>query len=133
MGNRWIVACVVVLLAASVVSAQAPKPPAPDFYALYCWADEYLEYAGDVEKVGIRWLRVGDWTGSARDEKALLVATANGAHLVPVLGVETGKTIEAAAAVEKFREVARAAVLRYGPGGLFWKEHKEADVNGAIR
>jgi hypothetical protein len=132
MRRLLIASCAAALLTASPGFAQA-KPPAPDFYALYCWAGEYLEYAQDVQKVGIRWLRVGDWTGSAEDEKALLLATANGVRFVPVLSAETGKTVAADAAVEKFRQAARAAVLRYGPGGTFWKEHSEADAGGAIR
>ncbi|MGD1001431.1 MAG: hypothetical protein ABSA67_12135 [Candidatus Brocadiia bacterium] len=133
MRNLLIASCVAVLLAASPGFAQAPKPPAPGFYALYCWSEGYLEYAQDVQKVGIRWLRIGNWTGSAQDEKALLLATANGVHFVPVLGVETGKTIQADAAVENFRQAVRTAVQRYGPGGTFWKEHPEADASGAIR
>jgi hypothetical protein len=133
MRNLLFASCAAVLLAASPGFAGASKPPAPDFYALYSWAGEYLEYAKDVQKVGIRWLRVGDWTGSAEDEKALLLATTNGVHFVPVLSAESGKTVAADAAVEKFRQIARAAVRRYGPGGTFWKEHKEADAAGAIR
>ena len=86
-----------------------------------------------MQKVGIRWLRIGDWTGSAQDEKALLLATANGVRFVPVLAVDTGKTIQADAAVENFRQAVRAAVQRYGPGGTFWKEHPEAEAGGAIR
>jgi hypothetical protein len=133
MRNLLIVSCAAVLLAARPGLAQAPKPPAPGFYALYCWSEGYLKYAQDVQKVGIRWMRVGNWTGSAEDEKALLLATANGVHFVPVLAVDTGKTIQAGAAVENFRQSARTAVRRYGPGGTFWKEHKEAEANGAIR
>ncbi len=133
MRNPLIASCAAVLLAASAGFAQAPKPPAPGFYALYCWSEGYLEYAQDVQKVGIRWLRIGDWTGSAQDEKALLLATANGVRFVPVLAVDTGKTIQADAAVENFRQAVRAAVQRYGPGGTFWKEHPEAEAGGAIR
>jgi hypothetical protein len=118
----------------SPVFAQAPKPPAPDFYALYSWADEYLRYANDVQKVGIRWMRIGDLTEDrASAEKALLLAASNGVHFVPVLSVETGRTIEASAAVENFRQVAGAAVERYGPGGAFWKEHPQEEAAGAIR
>jgi len=133
MKNTLVASIAAALLAASPIFAQAPKPPAPELYALYCWADEYLKYTKDVQKVGIRWLRVGDWTGSANDEKALLLATANGAHFVPVLAVDTGKTIPADAAVEKFRQTTRALVQRYGPGGAFWKDHQEAEAAGAIR
>ena len=133
MRSLLIASCAAVLLAASAGFAQAPKPPVPGFYALYCWSEGYLKYAQDVQKVGIRWLRVGNWTGSAEDEKALLLATANGVHFVPVLAVDTGKTIQADAAVENFRQAVRAAVQRYGPGGAFWKEHKEAEAGGAIR
>jgi hypothetical protein len=126
------------LVLASGVFAQAPapNPSAPDLYALYCWSDGYLKYSQDVQKVGIRWLRVGDFgAGGEKAEKALLLAAANGVHFVPVLsapGVGQGKTLEANEAVRRMRDVARQNVLRFGPGGTFWKEHKDADANSAI-
>lgn len=127
---------VVVFLSCSAF-AQAPQAPAPDLYALYCWADGYVKYAADVQKTGIRWLRVGGWAaGGPKEEKALLLAAQNGVHFVPALGVPGighGKSMDANEAVRKMREVARANVQRYGPGGTFWKEHKDADPNAAIR
>ena len=69
MRSLLIASCAAVLLAALAGFAQAPKPPVPGFYALYCWSEGYLKYAQDVQKVGIRWLRVGNWTGSAETKK----------------------------------------------------------------
>jgi hypothetical protein len=87
--------------------------------------------------VGIRWFRVGGWqAGAANTEKALLLASRNGCHFVPVLGVGGighGKTMDANEAVAKMREVARRNVQRYGPQGTFWKENKDADPNSAVR
>ena len=46
----------------------------------------------DVQKVGIRWLRVGGLDAKSGDKAALLAAR-NGVHLTPVLGLGEGAGI----------------------------------------
>ncbi|HOI53897.1 MAG TPA: hypothetical protein PLP01_01475 [Phycisphaerae bacterium] len=123
--------CVMACMVAAAPWAEARAAealPEPQLYGLYTWAANYVRYADDIQKTGIRWVRTGGWDGKATDDAALTAAR-NGVHLTPSLflnGLSHSRTMPVDEAVAAFREQARASVLRYGPGGTLWKEH--ADV-----
>jgi len=103
----------------------AEGPYRPSVYGLYTWAGDYVRYADDVQKVGIRWIRCGGWTGEDAD-RAALAAAKNGVHIAPTLGMRElshDATMPVDEAVAMFREQVRANVRRYGPGGTLWKEN----------
>ncbi len=117
-----------VFVLASNVFAAEPEPARPDLYGLYAWAGGYVRYADDVHNSGIRWLRLGGWSGDSADEAALLAAK-NGIHIAPALsirGMGHGRTMPLSEALPLWREVVRGNVERYGPGGSLWQEN--ADV-----
>ena len=120
--------CAVVVVSAGHARAADPDGPyEPQLYGLYCWAGSYVRHADDVQKVGIRWLRAGGWTGEHADKAALLAAR-NGVYLQPTLSlreISHDRTLPVDEAVTKFREFCRSAVQRCGPGGSLWKEHPD--------
>jgi hypothetical protein len=118
-------------LAAGPVRLERGAPPRPSFYALYAWVGDYLVYADDVQKTGIRWVRAGGWLEGNPDatDKAVLVAARNRVRLVPVLelrGMGHGRIIPMDRAIPQWREHVRRSVERYGPRGALWREHPEA-------
>jgi len=126
-GSRIVVCLLACLLGAAFAPAAEP-PPSPRLYALYSWVGEYLQYSADVQKLGVRWIRIGGWRRNdpAQSEEALLLAVRNGVHFVPTLavpGLGHGKTMGAPEALRLMRKVARDNVKRYGPAGTFWAEH----------
>ncbi|HUT59024.1 MAG TPA: hypothetical protein VNA25_14340, partial [Phycisphaerae bacterium] len=129
-------ATLVIVLVTFAPLGAADKPAAPELYGLYCWAGNYIQYADDVQRCGIRWLRVGGWEcGEKTTDQAALLAAKNGVNLTPSLdipGLGHGKTMPADQAVAKMRQVARDNVKRYGPGGSLWKQHPDAKA-GPIR
>ena len=105
----------------------AEKLPEPQLYALYSWAGNYVKYADDIQKTGIRWVRSGGWQGEEADQAALTAAR-NGVHLVPSLGLREmshSRTMPVDQAVKTYCEKVQTAVKRYGPGGTLWKEHTD--------
>jgi len=92
----------------------------PGFFALYGWGGELSGCMEDIEKTGIKWLRVGGPVPSAKTDKCLLDAAKKGIHCVPVLAnKEAAKKND----MKAWRETVREAVTRYGAGGVLWKEN----------
>jgi hypothetical protein len=122
-----VVGIVAVLLAAGVARGEdvLPEPP---LYGLYTWAGNYVKYADDIEKVGITSVRCGGWGQKDVADKAALIAAKKGVIISPSLGLgglSHSRTMPVEEALAKYREVAREAVRRYGPGGTLWKENPD--------
>lgn len=116
------------MLVTSVARADEPPRPEPPLYGLYCWAGSYVKYADDIQKVGIRALRVGGWNEKDAADKAALLAASNGVALQPALGLgelSHTKTLPLEEGLQKYRSMIRDAVARYGPGGALWKENPD--------
>jgi len=115
-------------LAPGVARAEKQAGDGPQLYALYCWSEDYVRYAEDIQKVGLRWLRCGGWDERQWSDKAALLAARNGVNLVPVLYMKEiahEQSLPADAALKRWREVVRDSVQRYGPGGALWQENKD--------
>ena len=121
------VLCVVAVMLAGVMgfasvaaaSDEGRLPYDPQLYGLYSWAENYVKYADDMQRVGIKWVRCGGWRGEAAD-RAALEAARRGAHIQPALFLDKLShegAMPVDEAVELFRKEVRANVLRYGPGG----------------
>ena len=128
--QQWAVA--VIVAAIFMASIKAPvmaqdKPAAPGFYGLYAWVTDVNKYADDLNKAGIRWLRVGGWAGqNSADDTACLVAARNGFHLVPTLfmrEISHSRSMPIDELIPAWRKVVRESVQRYGPAGTLWKEN----------
>ncbi len=128
------ITCAVCVLGSMVVAAPwaeadaAESLPVPQLYGLYSWAANYVRYADDIQKTGIRWVRAGGWEDNKEAEEAALTAARNGVYLTPTLYMKElshDRTMPVEEAVSTFRENVRASVLRYGPGGTLWKEHPD--------
>ena len=118
---------VAVLLAAGVARGEDTMPE-PSLYGLYTWADNYVKYADDIEKVGITSVRCGGWSERDRADRAALIAAKKGVILSPSLGLRElshKRTMPIDEALTKYRDMAREAVARYGPGGTLWKENPD--------
>jgi hypothetical protein len=108
-------------------AATAPTDPSlapPSLYALYGWAETYVKYADDLEKMGVRWARVGGWEDQKWADKAALLAARKGVHLTPTImmaEISYGKTMPVEDSLKLWRERVRGNILRYGPGGTLWK------------
>jgi len=121
-----VIAMAVPVLAANM--AHADDLPRPSVYGLYAWCSGYVQYAEDIQRTGIRWVRVGGWLDRQTDEAALLAA-ANGVHLTPTLflrDLSHDRTMPIDEALVQWRQHVRRSVERYGPGGTLWKEHPDA-------
>ena len=131
-GRHWMAAaltvCSAVALTRAIPAEAAVEPlPEPQLYGLYSWAGNYVRFADDVKKTGIRWLRTGGWNRENGD-KAALTAARNATYLTPSLGLRElshGRTMPIDEAVMRYRQVARDAVRRYGPNGSLWKENPD--------
>lgn len=119
-------------LAGGCSSATKVAPaPSPEFYGLYSWGGEIVEYADDIEKSGIRWLRVGGWQRASEDiDRLCLLAAEQGFHLTPVLGLSKSEYQEDTPLEDimtLWRERVRSNVIRYGPGGTLWAENPDVE------
>ncbi|NLF30791.1 MAG: hypothetical protein GX591_07885 [Planctomycetes bacterium] len=128
--RRTGLAVIVVCLAGLCgVGRAADAPPQPALYAVYAWPADVITYADDIVGVGFQWIRAGGWGRDQQvNDRMMVVAAQRGLHPVPVLevgGMGHGQTRPIEEAEADMTEYARRNVLRYGPGGSFWKEHPE--------
>ncbi len=99
----------------------------PTLYGLYVPLNELSDYAEDLQKVGIYWLRVG-----GINDKGCLLAAEKGLHLVPVLSlrsVSLNNTVQidqVDQVISEWRAQVHRTVERYGANGSLWKEHPES-------
>ncbi len=123
MKNFWIFILTVVIF--GNLSAKKPdKLSTPQFYGLYAPAGDLKKYAEDLDRLGVKWFRVG-----GINDQAALFAAEKGYHLVPVLGyrkISLNNTVpidQIPQIMEEWREQVRKTIRRYGPDGTLWKEN----------
>lgn len=133
MPPRWVRSVLVTMLVAPWLVCGASRGeaaetvlPEPSFYGIKTFGNNYLQFADDLRKVGIRWIVVDGWWNEKEADEVTLAAARGGVHLLAQLwmprdtfdgGVDEG--------LKKYRQFVQASVKRYGPGGTLWKEHPE--------
>jgi len=114
---------VVILCFRDLHGVKPVRIPEPSFYGLYAPGNDLKKYADDVDRLGVKWFRVG-----INDQAALYAAEKN-YHLVPVLSlgkISLSNTVpidQLPQTISEWREQVRKQVLRYGPNGSLWKEN----------
>lgn len=111
---------------AEIIAAPADdRPP----YGVYSWVNEYAKAAAELNKIGIKSLRLsGPWDGA---DEAMKLAAQNGVEVLFTL--KAGAAMEDykkrrndfdsdEAFLEAFKANVAAFLKRYGPGGEFEKE-----------
>jgi hypothetical protein len=113
------------LLIFSGIYAQKPgKLPEPSLYGLYAPGNDLKKYADDLDRLGVKWFRIG----GINDQTALFAAE-KGYNLVPVLSlgkISMNNTVpfdQIPQAIEDWRNQVKKMLERYGPNGTLWKEN----------
>jgi hypothetical protein len=121
--------CILILFALIFNEIYAQKPvklPEPSLYGLYAPGGDLKKYADDLNRLGVKWFRVG----GINDQTALFAAE-KGYFLVPVISlgkISMNNTVpidQIPQAIEDWRNQVKKMVERYGPNGTLWKENPQ--------
>ena len=96
----------------------------PSLYGLYAPGGDLKKYTDDLDRLGVKWFRVG----GINDQTALFAAE-KGYHLVPVISlgkISMNNTVpidQIPQTIVEWRNQVVKMVERYGPNGSLWKEN----------
>ncbi len=114
---------IIIAMVFSSIFAAAQTKKNPGFFALYGWGETLIEHISDIDKAGIKWLRVGGPMPSKEADKCILEAAKKGIHCVPFVGDYRQREIAQKNDMKTWRELVNNTVLRYGANGTLWKEN----------
>ena len=106
------------------------KVPGNLVYGLYTWANEYLIYREDINKVGWPSIRIAGpfrdniMAALAEDEMTTMVTVGNWL-LDPANSADRTDYASDEALIKDYTKKLDAFLAKYGPGGTFLKEHPE--------
>ena len=115
-----------ILLLCIFWNVNAQSLPEPQLYGLYAPGNELKKYADDLDRLGVKWFRVG----GMNDQTALLGAE-KGYNLIPVISlrkISLNNTVpvdQIPQVMEEWRKHVQDQVKRYGPDGTLWKENPQ--------
>jgi hypothetical protein len=119
-----------VLLLLTFRDSYALKPDKfaePQLYGFYAPLSDLKKYADDIDRIGIRWIRVG-----GINDQGCLYAAEKGYHLVPVISlgkISMNNTVpidQLPQTIIEWRQQVQKMVNRYGPNGTLWKENPQS-------
>jgi len=98
----------------------------PSLYGLYAPGGDLKKYTDDLDRLGVKWFRVG----GINDQTALFAAE-KGYYLAPVLSlgkISMNNTVpidQIPQTIVEWRNQVKKMVERYGPNGSLWKENPQ--------
>jgi len=114
---------IIIAMIFSSIFAAAETKKSPGFFALYGWGETLIEHLSDIDKAGIKWLRVGGPMPSKEADKCILEAAKRGIHCVPFVGDYRQRELAQKNDMKTWRELVKNTVLRYGTNGTLWQEN----------
>jgi hypothetical protein len=122
--KKYLVITLLLLIFSGIYAQKPGKFLEPSLYGLYAPGGDLKKYADDLDRLGVKWFRVG----GINDQTALFAAE-KGYYLVPVLSlgkISMNNTVpidQIPQAIEDWRNQVKKMLERYGPNGTLWKEN----------
>lgn len=123
---KYLISIIILLTFGNSFAVKPDKYADPQLYGFYAPIGDLKKYADDIDRIGIRWIRVG-----GINDEGCLFAAGKGYHLVPVISlgkISMNNTVpfdQIPQAIQEWRQQVQKVVNRCGPNGTLWKENPQ--------